>query len=112
MRVRGRRSEGSPSGSSDLGQCRLDASGLDDRVAPLHAFDGTGDDEFLTLQEIIENLLTLRIRIFCRMTWLGGLRADAPELYRFERLFDEIIDLEIRSRSWASVRAICCAGIS
>ena len=79
-----------------LWQRCLDASGFDDCVAPLHAFDGTGDDEFLALQEIIENLFALRVTDLLQDDLLSGLRADAPELYRFERLFDEIVDLEIR----------------
>ena len=82
-------------------QHRLDAAGLDDRVAALDALDRAGDQMLLARQEVVQDLLALGIADLLQDDLLGGLRADAAELDRLERLFDVFVELECRAPALA-----------
>jgi hypothetical protein len=73
----------------------FDLAGFDDRVATLHALDGTDHQMFLARQEIIENLFALGVADFLQDHLLGSLRADTTEIDRLQRLFQEVTDLDL-----------------
>ena len=77
-------------------QNRFEATGFDDGVAAFHALDGAGDQVFLAIKEVVEDLLPLGIANLLQNHLFGGLRADPAEFDRFERLFDEITELQVR----------------
>ena len=70
--------------------------GLDDGVAALDALDRAGNQMLLARQEVAEDLLALGIADLLQDHLLGGLRADAPELDRLERLLDVFVESDIR----------------
>ena len=76
-------------------QHRLDASGLDDRVSALDALDRAGDQMLLAREEVVEDLLALGVADLLQDHLLGGLRADAAELDRLERLLDVLVELDV-----------------
>jgi hypothetical protein len=49
----------------------------------------------LARQEVLQNLLALRIADLLQNDLLRSLRADAPELDRLERLLDVIFELDV-----------------
>jgi hypothetical protein len=77
------------------GQHGLDLASFDYGVSALHALDGTGDDMFLAIKKISQNLLTLGIANFLQDDLLGGLRADATKIYRLDRFFQGIPGLDL-----------------
>jgi hypothetical protein len=78
-------------------QHRLDAAGLDDGIAALHALDGAGDEMLLALEEVVEHLLALGVADLLQDDLLGGLGADAAEVDRLERFLDELVELRRRA---------------
>ena len=91
----------------------LDAARLDDDVAALDALDRAGEQVVLALEEVVQDLLALGVADLLQDHLLRGLRADAAELDRLERLLDDVAQLQLRDpRSAASVIASWCAGSS
>ena len=74
----------------------FDLARLDDRVATLHALDRAGDQMFLALQEVVENLVALGVADFLQDDLLGRLRTNAPEIDRFQLFLKEITDFNLR----------------
>ena len=74
----------------------LDAAGLDDHVAALDALDRAGQQVVLALEEVVQDLLALGVADLLQDHLLRGLRADAAELDRLERLLDDVAELERR----------------
>ncbi len=77
------------------GKQSLDATGLDDGIATLHALDRAGDEMFLAIEEVVEHLLALGIADLLQDHLLGGLRADATKIDRLERFLDVVADLHV-----------------
>src|SRR6266513_175304 len=77
-------------------QQRLEAAGLDDGAAALHALHRAGDQLVTARQEIVQDLLALGITDALQDHLLRRLRADAAELDRLERLLDEVFELGVR----------------
>src|SRR5216684_3878155 len=77
-------------------QQRLEAAGLDDGAAALHALHRAGDQLVAARQEVVQDLLALGITDALQDHLLRGLRADAAELDRLERLLDELFELDVR----------------
>ena len=61
-------------------QQRFQPAGLDDRAAALHALHRAGDQLVAARQEVVQDLLALRVADALQDHLLGGLRADAAEL--------------------------------
>src|SRR5690606_2180152 len=74
-------------------QARLDLARFDDGVALVHALDGPRNNGLATLEEVVEHLLALGVADALQNGLLGGLRADASELFGLERLFDVLAHL-------------------
>src|SRR5271155_611038 len=68
----------------------LDAARLDDGTAALDAFDRAGEQVVLALEKIVEDLLALGVADLLQDHLLRGLRPDAPEFDRLERLLDDV----------------------
>ena len=77
----------------------FDAARLDDHVAALDALDGAGQQVVLALEEVVQDLLALGVADLLQDHLLRGLRADAAELDRLERLLDDVAELEARDRA-------------
>ena len=73
----------------------LDAAGLDDGVAALHALDGAGDEMLLALEKVVEHLLALGVANLLQDHLLRGLGADAAEVDGLERLLDIVAELHV-----------------
>ena len=77
----------------------FDAARFDDRVAALDALDGARQQVVLALEEIVQDLLALGIADLLQDHLLRRLRADAAELDRLERLFDDVAKLRGSDRA-------------
>src|SRR3989442_4947520 len=75
-------------------QQRLEAAGLDDGAAALHALHRAGDQLVAARQEVVEDLLALGVADALQDHLLRRLRADAAKLDRLERLLDEVFELD------------------
>ncbi len=78
------------------GNHALDAARFDDEVAALDALDRAGEQLVVALEEVVEDLLALGVADLLQDHLLGGLRADAPEFDRLERLLDHVAQRERR----------------
>jgi hypothetical protein len=76
-------------------QHRFDPARLDDRVAALHALDRAGYELVAAREEVLQDLLALGVADLLQNDLLRGLRADAAELDRLERLLDVVLDLDV-----------------
>jgi len=76
-------------------QHRLDAAGLDHGIAALDALHRAGHQLLAAAEEILQDLLALGIADLLQDHLLGGLRADAAEFDRLQRLLDEFLELDV-----------------
>ena len=74
----------------------LDLSGLNDRIAPLHSLDRTGNEVLLALKEVIEDLLALGVADLLQNHLLGGLCANPAKIDGFQRLFQVVANIDVR----------------
>ena len=72
----------------------FDPARLDDHVAALDALDRTGEQVVLPLEKVVQDLLALGVADLLQDHLLRGLRADAAELHRLERLLDHVAELQ------------------
>src|SRR5690606_24899480 len=78
----------------DTGKAGFDLAGPDDGIALVHALHGARHDAFAALEEVVQHLLALGVAYPLQDGLLGGLRADAAELFRLEGLFDIVADFD------------------
>src|SRR5439155_19285772 len=76
-------------------QAAFDAARLDDDVALVQALDGADEDLLAAREEVVQQLLALGIADLLQDHLLGGLRADAADGHRLDRLLDVVIDLDV-----------------
>ena len=76
-------------------QAPFDAARLDDDVALVQALDGADEDLLAARQEVVEQLLALGVADLLQDHLLGGLRADAADRHRLDRLLDVVVDLDV-----------------
>src|SRR5262245_9877374 len=76
-------------------QHRFHPARLDDRVAALHPLDRAVHELVAATEEVLQDLLALGVADLLQDHLLRGLRADAAELDRLERLLDVILDLHV-----------------
>ncbi len=72
----------------------FDAPGFDDCRPALDALDGAGEQVVVALEKVVQDLLTLGVADFLQDHLLRRLRADAAEFDGFERLLDDVTELE------------------
>ena len=72
----------------------FDLAEFDDRIAALEPLYRAGHQMFLAFHEVGQNLLAFGVPDLLEDHLLRGLRADTPEIYGFQRLFDEFTDLD------------------
>src|SRR6266850_4637834 len=77
-------------------QQRFEPARFDDGAAALHALHRAGHQLVAARQEVLQDLLALGVADALQDHLLGGLRADAAELDRLERLLDEVFQLDVR----------------
>ena len=77
-------------------QAAFNAALLDDHVAFVQALDGADEDFFAARQEVGQQLFALGIANFLQNHLLGGLRTNAANGHRIDRLFDVVIYLDVR----------------
>src|SRR3546814_5027309 len=68
-------------------QTSFDFAGFDNGITLVHALDRAGHNVFATFEEVVKDLLALGVANFLQDGLLGGLRADAAELFGLEGLF-------------------------
>ena len=68
---------------------------LDDEVALVEALDGAGHDLVAAREEVVQQLLALGVADLLQDHLLGGLRADAADRHRIDRLLDVVVDLDV-----------------
>ena len=68
-------------------------------VAALDALDRAGEQVVLALEEVVQDLLALGVADLLQDHLLRGLRADAAELDRLERLLDDVAELAAPGRA-------------
>ena len=78
-------------------QSSFNLAHLNDGIALVHAFDCARHDGLISLEKVIEHLLTLSIANTLQDRLLSRLSTNAPKLYRLKRLFDVLPDLDIRN---------------
>jgi hypothetical protein len=76
-------------------QTPFHATGFDNDVALVHAFDGTDKNIVATGHEVVEQHLALGVADFLQNHLLGRHGADTANGHRFNRLFDVLIHLNI-----------------
>ena len=74
----------------------FDAPRLDDHAAALDALDRAGEQVVLAFEKVVQDLLALGIADLLQDHLLRGLRADAAEFHRLERLLDDVSELQRR----------------
>ena len=74
----------------------LDAPRLDDHAAALDALDRACEQVVLAFEKVIQDLFALGIADLLQDHLLRGLRADAAEFHRLERLLDHVTELQHR----------------
>ena len=75
---------------------RLGAAEVDDDVAELDALDDAGDDLAGAVLEFLVLALALGVADLLEDHLLGGLRGDAAEVDRRQRIDDEVAELGVR----------------
>jgi len=73
----------------------FDATRLDDHIAALDAFDGASDELLVAGKKITQYLLTLGVSNLLQDHLLGGLGANAAKIHRFQRLFNDVAQLQV-----------------
>ena len=68
---------------------------LDHGVAALDALDRAGDQVLAAAEEVVQDLLALGVADLLQDDLLRGLRADAAEFDRLQRLLDVVADLDV-----------------
>jgi len=76
-------------------QAPFDAPRLDDQVAFVGALHGADEDLVTARHEVVEQLLALGVADLLQDHLLGGLRADAADRHRIDRLLDVVVDLDV-----------------
>ena len=76
-------------------QPAFDTARLDDDVALVEALDRADEDLLAARQEVVEQLLALGVADLLQDHLLGGLRADAADRHRLDRLLDVVVDLDV-----------------